>query len=224
MEIINPQKMNWQEEHHDLADALIRTSVKAQEVVLWQVLNGRRMMVKALVHHVFVDQGLIVLTIPAELKGFKSQLEFYVKLADRDTLFSTNMFKRQKDKLFLSFPSRYRIKENREADRRLFSADEKVKIIMEKTDEGILGQSQFEFTLVDISRSGLGAHIGLAKYDSLRCVDSLKLINIQNKPIKPFIAAKVINLFEHGNGLEKRLKIGVQFDREMKQELIDGLY
>ena len=41
--------MNWQEEHHDLADALIRTSVKAQEVVLWQVLNGRRMMVKALV-------------------------------------------------------------------------------------------------------------------------------------------------------------------------------
>jgi hypothetical protein len=224
MDKFEAEKMDWCEEVDSLAEALTRTALEGDFLTIWQVIEGKRVVAKVKVHHIFTEERLIVLSIPKELKGFKADLEFYVKLKDRDTLFSTNMFKRQKDKLFLTFPAKYRIKENRENRRRLFKEAEGVKVTMRKVNDEVLGQTQFEFDLFDISSTGLGATIGLSKEDALRCVDSLEIVKIGNKQINPPKSAKIIHLKIQGDTLKKKLKIGLKFEKLLDRSFIDDIY
>ena len=216
--------MDWCEEVDSLAEALTRTALDGEFLTIWQIVDGKRLVAKVKVHHIFTEERLIVLTIPKDLKGFKADLEFYVKLKDRDTLFSTNMFKRQKDKLFLTFPAIYKIKENRENKRRLFKDTEGVKVTMRKPNSDVLGQTQFEFDLFDISSTGLGATIGLSKEDALKNVEILEIIKIGKRMIDPPKCAKVIHLKTQGDSLTKKLKIGLEFEKLLDRSFIDDIF
>lgn len=219
-----PEKMDWRDDPLELSEALLRTSSVGQEIVLWQVIDGKRVVVKALVHYIMTEQRIIVLEIPKDLKGFKADLEFYVKLHDRDALFATNMFKRQKDKLFLCFPTRYRIKENREDKRVKFGEEKKVRVVMRKTESDILGQSQFDFELTDISSSGLGASIGLSKLGSLSNVKKLEVLSIGRIPMKTPLMGEVVNISKQGKGINQYLKIGLKFEKSLSEEFISNIF
>ncbi len=220
MSEFEPDKMDWREDPCELSEALSRTASVGQEVLLWQVIEEKRVAVKALVHFILLEQEIVVLQMPKNLKGFKANLDFYVKLKDRDTLFVTSMVKRQGDKLFLSFPKRYRIKENRSSKRMALANKYNLKVVMRKIEDNVLGQTQFDFILKDISSIGIGVTIGVSKFDSLKSCTKLEILSIGPQKLEKPLIAHIVNLGKQGEGGNQHLKIGLTLAEPLDLEFL----
>ncbi|MFZ4713553.1 MAG: hypothetical protein ACOYL6_07575 [Bacteriovoracaceae bacterium] len=205
-----PERLS--ENPNEILGVFQETQKKKHYILLWQKVDGKRLMIEAIVKKIQKDQGAVILEPKDPSIKLKDKEPIYGKGEVRNLLFKETLNFSSSQMIIFPIPKDVRLDELRQEQRHDFTNGEKVIFLSEHK----MSQKQdlHERVLGDFSKSGLSFTTELIHINNLNVGDKISIAQIGNLSFEPRIEGQItyiLPLQQIAIGKKTFYRVGVKF-------------
>lgn len=217
--------LQWERDLTIIKETIIRACDKFDNVLLWQNINGEKVMIPCLITNIDPIDNKVTLYFNHTINVHKldPQVEIFGRCNERSLIFKSTVDDIIKNEIVINVPTEVRVLECRSYTRNIFGVDSHIYSTVDKVEEDLLGKSNFNLRLYDISQSGASFVVKTNEKKLFKVGETLKISSFDQFEMDTPLECQVCHLTDvlqkNATSSYSFRKMGVKFDFSLPEAI-----